>query len=190
MIARRWATFLFDCLSDRPSQDYRKPSVEIGPRVFRERIALPAPCDRMRKPADTDREFERLFQAAPPRLEVGVAQPAEPGVIGTKSVELLEEPERLEQREKGMRDRRVSPIDDAEPTFVCIEVCHVEVVVLDRLLDSELSQHGAEFGEARRVIPQAVDVIYREWELARGQTLITRRQGSHAQIRHAVGDVI
>ncbi len=55
----------------------------------------------MRKPADTDRELERLFQAAPPRLEVGVAQPAEPGVIGTKSVELLEEPERLQQGEKG-----------------------------------------------------------------------------------------
>src|SRR6266851_8448261 len=144
----------------------------------------------MRKPADTDREFERLFQAAPPRLEVGVAQPMEPGVIGTKSVELLEEPERLQQRKEGMRDRRVSPIDDAEPTVVCIEVCHVEVVVLDRFLDSELSQHGAEFGEARRVIPQAVDVIYREWELAREQTLITRRQRSHAQIRHAVGDVI
>jgi len=66
----------------------------------------------------------------------------------------------------------------------------VEVVVLDRFLDAELSQHGAEFGEARRVIPQAVDIIYREWELARQQTLITRRQGSHAQIRHAVGDVI
>src|SRR2546428_7762352 len=101
-------------LSDRPPQDDRERPVEVGPRLDRECIPLPGPCDRMRKPADADRDFESLLQSAPPRLQVRIPKPAEPGVIGSEVVELLEEPERHHQREKGMRDRGVSPIHDSE----------------------------------------------------------------------------
>ena len=104
--------------------------------------------------------------------------------------DLFEEPERHHQGKEGMSYRRIPPIHDAEPAAVCVEVCHVEVVVLDRLPDSQLSQRGAEFGEARRVVSQAVDVISRERELARQQALVTRRQRRHTQVRHAVADVV
>src|SRR6266568_2318572 len=101
-------------LSDRPPQDGRERSVEIGACLGRECISLPGQCDRVRKPAYADRDFESLFQSPPPRLQVGIAQFAEPWVIWSEVVEFLREAERHHQGEEGMRDRCVPPIDDAE----------------------------------------------------------------------------
>src|SRR5438477_9058073 len=92
-------------LSDCPSQDDRGCSVEVGPCLGRECITLPGPRDRMRKPADADRDFESLFQSTPPRLQICVTQPREPWVIGSEVIDLLEESERHHQGEEGMRDR-------------------------------------------------------------------------------------
>ena len=49
-----------------------------------------------------------------------------------------------------MRDRRVTPVEDAQPFAVGVEVRHVEVVVLDRLWYVVWGEVGAELREARR----------------------------------------
>src|SRR5438445_8516763 len=101
-------------VSERPAKDDPERSVEVRPFVGRECVPLTGPCDRVCKPTDSERDLESLLQSASPGLQVGVAQPVEPRVIGTEMVELLQEPERHHQREERMRDRRVTPIYDAE----------------------------------------------------------------------------
>ena len=98
-------TVLVGRLSDRSSQDDRERPVEIVPCTGWECIPLPRPCDRLRKRAGTDRDIEGLLQPTPPRLQVGIAQPVEPWIVGSEVVDLLEEAERHHQREEGMRDR-------------------------------------------------------------------------------------
>src|SRR5690348_14945910 len=67
--------FLYASLSQCATQNDRECSVEVGPCLERECIPPSSPCDRVHKPADAHRNFERLFESTPPRLEVGVAQP-------------------------------------------------------------------------------------------------------------------
>lgn len=80
-----------------------------------QRVPLMEPCDRMREAADPKREVERRTMTWPPRLQVGVTEPREPGIVGREPVHLDEESEGLEQRDERVADRRIAPVEHAEP---------------------------------------------------------------------------
>src|SRR2546423_15051216 len=86
----------------------------------------------MRKRADADRERERALEPAAPRLQIGIAQPREPRVARRQLVDLLEEPERDDERREGVRDRRVAPVEQPQAVALRVDVLPVEIVGPDR----------------------------------------------------------
>ena len=95
------------------------------------RVSLPQPRHCMRDRADPHGQGEGVAQAWAPGLQVGVAQPAKPWVFGQHPVPFLKEAKGHDEGRERMRDRAVSPVEDSQSVAVCVEVCHVEVVVLD-----------------------------------------------------------
>src|SRR5919198_2495560 len=122
-----------DRLSDCPPQHDLERPVELGPCLFRQVVPLPRPCQHVRERAHADREREGALEAVTPGLQIRVAQPREPRVGRRQLVELFEEAERDDERCEGVRDRRVAPVEQAQPRALRVEVPHVEVVVLNRL---------------------------------------------------------
>src|SRR5436190_8931631 len=120
-------------LSDGATQHDGEPPVELGACVLREVVPLTYPGERVGEGADTNREIEGAGQTLPPGLQIRVPQSHEPRIARRQLGELLEEPDRHDQRSERMRDRRVSPVEETEPVAIHIEVGHVEVVVLNRL---------------------------------------------------------
>ena len=96
---------------------------------------MPAPGERVRERADADRKREGVGETRAPRLQIRVAEPGEPRVRGRQLVRLLEETEGDDERRERVRDRRVAPIEYAQPLALRVEVRQVEVVVLNRLGD-------------------------------------------------------
>ena len=74
-------------------------------------------------------------ELAAPRLQVCVAESLEPRVRRRQPGDLFEESEGDDERRERVRDRRVAPIEYAQPLALRVEVRQVEVVVLNRLGD-------------------------------------------------------
>src|SRR5262249_35469799 len=108
------------------------------------------PCARVRERADADRERERAAKTATPRLQVRIAQAREPRIGRWQLGGLLQESERDDERRKRVRDRRVAPVDQAQPLAPSVDVVHMQIVVLNRLRYVVRGELGAQLGEARR----------------------------------------
>src|SRR5262249_36197920 len=152
------------------------PPVELWVRVLRQRVPLPRPCERMRERADADRESERVGETATPRLQIRVAQPREPRIARRQVVDLLQEPERDTERCEGVRDRRVAPIEEAQPLTLCVDVRRVEVVVLNRLRYIVCGELAAQLHEAPPELAQPADLVELERQITLQEVLVARRQ--------------
>src|SRR5437867_8665514 len=82
-------------LSERPGecppQHDWKAFIEFVSCMLGKVVALTRPCERMREGADAHGQRERVGEAPAPRLQVGVAQPAEPRVARPQPGDLLQE---------------------------------------------------------------------------------------------------
>src|SRR5207247_1898045 len=149
----------------RATEDDRVVLVELAPSLVGQVIPLSLPCDGVGEGADAHGQRERARQTAPPRLEVGVAQPRKPRARGRQSVHLLEEPECNEEGREGVRDRGITPVDHAQSIALAVEVGQVEVVVLDRRRDAVRGQLGAELREARNEPLEPIPPGLVQWEV-------------------------
>ena len=98
---------LLERLRARAPQYDRKPSVELGACLFRQVVALPGPCDRVREGADADRERERRDKTAAPGFQIRVPQSREPRVARRQLGELLQDRNVTTSEAKGCRDPQV-----------------------------------------------------------------------------------
>ena len=76
-----------------------------------------------------------------------------------------------------MGDRRVAPVEHAQPSTVCVDVRHVKVVVLDRFRHLVCSQLDAELGETRHEPTKPLDLVMLERESLPKKTLVALGQG-------------
>src|SRR4029079_9802023 len=106
---------LVERLGDGTSQDDCKRLVELRPCRLEQMVPLTRPGERVRDRPVTDRERERRGVPATPWLEIRVAQAREPRVARHQSRDLLEEPERDDERREGVGDRSVAPVEQPKP---------------------------------------------------------------------------
>jgi hypothetical protein len=144
----------------------------------------------MREAADAERQRESVGESASPRLQIRVAQPREPRIVRGQRVDLFEEPERDDERRKGMRDRRVAPVEHAQPLATRIDVRVVEVIVLQRLGHAVGSELVAQLSEARGELAQQADLVLLERQRTLQQVFVSRRQRRKPQVGDAVCEVV
>jgi len=144
----------------------------------------------MGEDADAQRQRDRIRETVAPGLEIRVAQPLEPGVVRGEAVDLLEEPERHDERRERMRDRRVSPVEDAQAVVQCVHIRHVQVVVLDRIGDAVRVELGAELGKTRCKRAQRGEVLAFARERLLEEAFELLRQGCEPEVGDAVGEVV
>jgi hypothetical protein len=101
------------------------------------------------------------------------------------------EAQRDRQREERVRDARVAPVEDHRAPVVHEDIAVMQVVVLQRVLDSErgqpaerIAQLGTEFAERSPLVRRdAVRTITRERRLVRDGFVETRDQRRRAMVR-------
>ena len=76
-----------------------------------------------------------------------------------------------------MGDRRVAPVEHAQPSTVCVDVRHVQVVVLDRFRHLVCGQLVAELGETRHEATKAPHLVALERQSLPKKTLVALGQG-------------
>src|SRR5439155_945152 len=125
-----------------------------------------------------------------PRLQIYVAQPREPRVARRQFVELLEEAEGNDERRKRVRDRRIAPVQHPQPLASSKDICHVQVVVLNRLGHLACGQFAAQLRKAWGKLPEPVDLMTVERQVTVQQIVVARRPRRDSQIRYSVCEVI
>ena len=132
-----------------------------------------------------------VLETAAPRLQIRVAQPREPRVGRRQLVDLLEEAERHDERREGMRDRRVAPVEQAQPLALLSRRSHGG----GRRAESS---PGRRVRRARRTAPRsgartaAADGSRRcsSGSSPCRRSLVARRQRRDAQVRNAVCELV
>ena len=104
---------------------------------------------------------------------------------------LLEEAEGDDERDERVRDRRVAPVEDAQPLALRVDVRHVEVVVLDRLRRRR-ARRARRTARAKRGANarKPVDLVASSGSSRRSEVLVARRQRRDPQVGDAVREVV
>ena len=150
-VSRRWTSRApgqgarFEVLR-RPAGDGVLP---LGPLGGVHAAQDPAPGQRPLQRPDPQREVDLLAElgrraVGAPRLEVGVAQPQQDGVAVRHVQRPRRHPQRDQQAEERMGDRRVAPVEEAVPAVADEDVGVVQVVVLQRGRDAAVRQPRAQ----------------------------------------------
>src|SRR3954452_6089031 len=173
----------------REAKDRRERVVEYRSLSLGKLVALLQPCDRVGIAADDLRQIEDVPNVVAPRLQVRVPQPCEPRVFGRQAVDLREEAEDLEQREEGMADRGVTPIEHTQLIALGVDVVHVKVVVLHGWSDTARRQLRAAFLEASSERSQRCSLASIKRQVRACELFVQAGEVFDAKIGHTVPEV-